>query len=502
MYTHVKRILDTLAALVALAVLSPLLLVLAAVIKATSPGPVFFRQMRVGKGKSYFMIYKFRTMRTDAPKDQPTHLLQNPEAYITPVGRFLRKYSLDELPQLLNILQGEMAVVGPRPALWNQFDLIEERDKYGANDVRPGLTGWAQINGRDELPIEVKARLDGEYVRRASLSFDIRCVLGTVFSVLRADGVVEGAQPGGRVGEGAADIGDSAPCPGKTARGRMDRAFLTVDLEEWYHLDYLKGYPCRESGVRVVPRLFDFLDMLDDEGVKVTFFCVAEIARENAGLLREILRRGHAIGCHGLDHELLTQKSVEQFVEETRRAREIIEEAAGREVFGYRASCFTMERDKLEALRQLGFTYDSSKIRFAQHPLYRNLDLSGFRRDGDLVYVQDDFSEYEIPTLDVMGYSIPISGGGYMRLFPFWLLRVLLSMYARRHDNFTIYVHPFELTALPLPLPEGLSRATRFRCLVGRRHNLRKLQNVIRWLKKRGARFITLEEDRRERGLS
>ena len=194
MYTCVKRILDLLLALLATVALSPLLLVLSAIIRITSPGPVFFRQKRVGKGKSHFMIFKFRTMRTDAPKDQPTHLLANPEAYITPVGRFLRKSSLDELPQLFNIIKGEMAVVGPRPALWNQFDLIAERDRYGANDVRPGLTGWAQINGRDELPIDVKARLDGEYVKRMSFGFDLRCVLGTVFKVLRSEGVVEGAR--------------------------------------------------------------------------------------------------------------------------------------------------------------------------------------------------------------------------------------------------------------------------------------------------------------------
>ncbi len=282
----------------------------------------------------------------------------------------------------------------------------------------------------------------------------------------------------------------------------MKHAWLTVDLEEWYHLDYLKGYPCRESGVRVVPLIFDFLDMLDEEGVKVTFFCVAEIAAENAAILREILRRGHALGCHGLDHELLTEKSLEQFIAETREAKAMIEAAAGVPVTGYRASCFTMERDKLDAIRQLGFTYDSSKIRFAQHPLYRNLDLIGFEQPEDLVYVERDFSEYEIPTLEMFGYSIPISGGGYLRLFPFWLLRILLRLYARKHENFTIYVHPFELTSAKLPLPEELGRATRFRCLVGRRGNLKKLQKVIRWLKKRGARFTTLEADRRERGLA
>ena len=194
MYNHVKRILDFALSALAMAVLSPLMLALAVIIKVTSPGPGFFRQKRVGLKKTHFMIYKFRTMRTDAPKDQPTHLLQNPEAFITPVGRFLRRSSLDELPQLFNILRGEMAVVGPRPALWNQYDLIAERDKYGANDLRPGLTGWAQINGRDELPIDVKARLDGEYVRRMGIVFDLRCIVGTAFSVVRAEGVVEGAQ--------------------------------------------------------------------------------------------------------------------------------------------------------------------------------------------------------------------------------------------------------------------------------------------------------------------
>ena len=194
MYGHVKRALDFVLALVALAVLSPLLLLIALLVRVTSPGPALFRQKRVGIRKTHFMIYKFRTMRTDTPKDQPTHLLQNPDAYITPVGRVLRATSLDELPQLFNILKGEMAVVGPRPALWNQYDLIAARDAVGANDVRPGLTGWAQINGRDELPIPVKARLDGEYVRRMSFAFDLRCVLGTVLKVALREGVVEGAR--------------------------------------------------------------------------------------------------------------------------------------------------------------------------------------------------------------------------------------------------------------------------------------------------------------------
>ena len=188
----VKRILAVLLSLLGIVCLGWLLVILSIAIKLDSPGPVLFRQKRVGQGKSHFYILKFRTMRIDTPKDMPTHLLSNPQQYITRVGRFLRKTSLDELPQLFNILLGHMAVIGPRPALWNQFDLIAERDKYGANDVRPGLTGWAQINGRDELPIDVKARLDGEYVRRLSFAFDVKCFLGTIKAVISSDGVVEG----------------------------------------------------------------------------------------------------------------------------------------------------------------------------------------------------------------------------------------------------------------------------------------------------------------------
>ena len=191
-YTKVKRCLDFCMSLGACVVLSPVLLILCIAIKLDSRGSVLFKQKRVGIHKTYFPIYKFRTMRTDTPKDMPTHMLSNPEQYITKMGRFLRKSSLDELPQLFNILKGDMSFVGPRPALWNQDDLVAERDKYGANDVLPGLTGWAQINGRDELEIPVKAKLDGEYVKRMSLGFDIRCFLGTFSSVLKADGVVEG----------------------------------------------------------------------------------------------------------------------------------------------------------------------------------------------------------------------------------------------------------------------------------------------------------------------
>lgn len=191
-YMRVKRLMDVGISLAAAVVLAPVYIGLAAAIRLDSPGPVLFRQKRVGIHKKYFYILKFRTMRIDTPKDVPTHMLKNPEQYITRMGRFLRKTSLDELPQIFNILKGDMSLIGPRPALWNQDDLIAARDRYGANDIMPGLTGWAQINGRDELPIAVKSKLDGEYARKMSFLFDLRCFFGTIRSVLTSDGVKEG----------------------------------------------------------------------------------------------------------------------------------------------------------------------------------------------------------------------------------------------------------------------------------------------------------------------
>ena len=193
MYPLLKRAFDSLFSLLVLLFGGWLYLIIALVIRVGSPGPVLFRQERVGLRKRNFQILKFRTMRADAPRDTPTHMLRDPQAYITPVGRWLRRTSLDELPQVFNILRGQMSVVGPRPALWNQADLIAERDKYGANDVPPGLTGWAQVNGRDELPIAEKAKLDGYYVAHRSLGMDLRILLRTVGSVLSSDGVQEGA---------------------------------------------------------------------------------------------------------------------------------------------------------------------------------------------------------------------------------------------------------------------------------------------------------------------
>ncbi len=192
-YKHFfKRLFDIVLSLTALVVLSPVLIICAFIIKHEDKGPVFFSQKRFGIHKKKFMIYKFRSMKIGAPCDVPTHLLENPEPYLMECGKFMRKYSLDELPQIINILKGDMSIVGPRPALWNQEDLIAERDKYGANDIKPGLTGWAQINGRDELEISEKARLDGEYVKRESFMFDLMCMFRTVWSAARHEGFVEG----------------------------------------------------------------------------------------------------------------------------------------------------------------------------------------------------------------------------------------------------------------------------------------------------------------------
>ncbi len=198
MYKHFfKRLFDIILSLIGAILLLPLFLILAIVIFVDDPGPIFFKQKRIGKGKKTFWLLKFRSMKRKTP-DIPTHLLENPQQYITRVGKFIRKTSLDELPQIYNILFGKMSIIGPRPALWNQDDLVAERDKYGANDIKPGLTGWAQINGRDELKIPIKAKLDGEYVEKLNAGkfhgfvMDWKCFWGTVASVFKREGVVEG----------------------------------------------------------------------------------------------------------------------------------------------------------------------------------------------------------------------------------------------------------------------------------------------------------------------
>jgi len=187
-----KRLIDIVLSFLGIVILAIPMVIIAIMIKSDDPGPAFFKQKRVGLHKKFFQVYKFRSMKMSTPHDVPTHQLENPEQYLLKIGAKLRKYSIDELPQLFNIFKGDMSIIGPRPALWNQDDLVAERDKYGANDVKPGLTGWAQINGRDELEIPVKAKFDGEYVEKLSFGFDCKCFFGTIKNVVKHEGVVEG----------------------------------------------------------------------------------------------------------------------------------------------------------------------------------------------------------------------------------------------------------------------------------------------------------------------
>ena len=197
-YMRFKRFYDFILAIVGLIVLSPIFLIIILLIKIDSKGPILFKQKRIGRNKKHFLILKFRTMRTDTPRDTPTHMLINPEKWITKSGKFLRKTSLDELPQIINILIGDMSIIGPRPALWNQFDLVEERDKYNVNKLYPGLTGYAQIHGRDQLLIHEKAKLDGYYLEHISLWLDVKIFFGTLLSIIKSDGIVEGGRDNGK----------------------------------------------------------------------------------------------------------------------------------------------------------------------------------------------------------------------------------------------------------------------------------------------------------------
>lgn len=279
----------------------------------------------------------------------------------------------------------------------------------------------------------------------------------------------------------------------------MRHVYLTVDVEEWYDLDYLKDCKLRSTDVEVVPRLIDFLDVLDSLNIKATFFVLGNLAEKYADIIRDIAQRGHAIGCHGLDHELLYAKDNSNFFDEIAKAKALIEEYGKCVVNGYRASCFSMEREKLELVKKAGYKYDSSKILFKQHPLYRNLNLDGFESVEKLVYKENDFFEYEIPTMQIGRFEIPISGGGYLRLMPFWLIKILIKKYVRENENFLIYVHPFELTDIPLPFPKEIGFKNRFRASVGRKNNIRKLTKILLMLQKMGAQFRTLEEDRQKR---
>ena len=273
----------------------------------------------------------------------------------------------------------------------------------------------------------------------------------------------------------------------------MKTVFLTIDIEEWYHLDYLKKYNLYKDSIETVPKIFDFLDMLDKLNIKATFFVLAELAYKYADIIRDIRDRGHEIGCHGLDHELLYNKSDQEFENEVIKAKAIINEVLGKDaVKGYRASCFSMDRNKLDILKKCGYKYDSSYIKFAQHPLYGDLDLSGYTKVDDLIYENDGFYEFEIPSIEIGNFHLPISGGGYLRLFPYRLIKLLLKRYSTEHDNFLLYIHPFELTNTKLPLSKKLSLTDRFRASVGRKRNLKKIEKLLTKLIEDGVEFKTM----------
>lgn len=279
----------------------------------------------------------------------------------------------------------------------------------------------------------------------------------------------------------------------------MKYVYLTIDIEEWYELEYLKKYDLEKTGVEVVPKIFDFLDMLDELNIKATFFIVAELMKKYTDIVRDIVERGHSIGCHGLDHTVLYEKDNSKFLEEIIKAKEMIEKSANCKVNGYRAACFSMERDKLELVRTAGYKYDSSKILFKEHPLYRNLEMTGYDNIDDLIYMDDDFIEYETPTISIGKFDIPFSGGGYLRLFPFWFIKLIIKKYEKQKRNMVIYVHPFELTNIKLPFPKEIGFKNKFRASVGRKNNLNKLRRFILLLKSKGSEFRTFDEDRNAR---
>ncbi|MEW9054028.1 MAG: polysaccharide deacetylase family protein, partial [Neobacillus sp.] len=224
----------------------------------------------------------------------------------------------------------------------------------------------------------------------------------------------------------------------------MKKVWVTVDVEEWYHLEYMRQYIDDTGNFKVVPLMKEFLEKLDELDIKATFFILGELAEDNSQIIKEIASKGHAIGCHGFDHELLYNKSNEDFEEQVTKAKKILEKVSGAKVDGYRASCFSMEDEKLNILENLGFKYDSSFIRFEQHNLYKTLKLTGFEKVDSLVHLKNGFYEIEIPTVKIFKYNIPISGGGYIRLFPLWLLKLLIKKYQKNEDNFLLYLHPFE----------------------------------------------------------
>jgi len=270
----------------------------------------------------------------------------------------------------------------------------------------------------------------------------------------------------------------------------MRNFFLTLDLEEWYHLDYLVKYSFDQED-RMLGDLTPFFNLLDKYKIKITVFVLGELIQENKKLIREISNRGHEIGVHGWDHELLHKKKIDDFVLEISRAKSELEQLVNRPVIGYRSPCFSLDNDKMNKLKQIGFKYDSSFIQFDEHPLYGKLDMSGFNLVDDLIYEKEGFYEFELPTYKILGKSIPISGGGYFRLFPKNTFKRIWMKYLNLHNNFTFYIHPFELTDKKVPIKD-IGLFDKFRFSVGRKGNLQKLEWFIKRSLSDGFKFDTL----------
>ncbi len=270
---------------------------------------------------------------------------------------------------------------------------------------------------------------------------------------------------------------------------------MTLDLEEWYHLEYVKPYVAKiASTQRYIPQAMPFLRTMAAEGIYMTVFVLGEIARDNAQLVKSIAEMGHEIGCHGLSHELVSVLSLEQFKSETEKAKQILDGILGVSVQGYRAPCFSMEQEKLEILWELGFTYDASMIRFKEHNLYKMMDMTSFEKVESLIYKKGVHYEFETPTLNIIGRSIPISGGGYFRLFPLWLMKYFMKKYWKSESNFVFYVHPFEISGKPLKNAKKMGLKNYIRFQVGRATLQNRLFKYITWLKKQDVHFMRFQD--------
>lgn len=472
-YTAIKRIFDILSSLFALIILSPIFLVTSIAIKIDSRGPVFFLQKRVGKNKKSFNIIKFRSMRTDTDPNTPTHQLKSVESCLTRVGKFIRKTSIDELPQLINILFGQMSLVGPRPALFNQYDLIEERDKYHANDVRPGLTGLAQISGRDELDITVKAKIDGDYVIKRGLFFDLGIIFKTIFKVFAQSGVVEGSI-------------EERKCE--------KRAFLTMDVEEWYQTGYiLDGEYAVDKSYSMLDGVTEYIDLLNTAGVKGTFFIVADILEKSPDITSIIKNADMELGLHGYTHKSPVNIEINEFRRQIALAKTIIEDAVKERIYSYRAPSYAIDDLRFNIIRELGFKLDSSHINSNINSRYVKFSLDGFERIDDQIFVDDDFVEIEPSTQRFLRKNFPL-GGGAFRILPWFFVKFLVKKYLKKHNVFVFFIHPYEISSKKCPRVEGLKLTNKIRFSFGKKTVRRKIEKTIRLLKKRGFKFSTMSD--------